>query len=43
MSGHVEFMVDKVEQLFSKYFGFPCHFPRHQLRRIHYHPIIDAI
>jgi hypothetical protein len=37
MSGHVGFVVEKIalELVFSGYFGFPCHFSRHQLLHIH--------
>jgi hypothetical protein len=37
-SGHVGFIVDKVAlgQVFSEYFGFPCHFSLHRLLHIHH-------
>jgi hypothetical protein len=37
-SGHVGFVVDKValEQVFSKYFDFPCQFSFHRLLHIHH-------
>jgi hypothetical protein len=43
MSGHVGFVVDKVAlgQIFSEYFGFPCHFAFHRLLYI-YHPSFGA-
>jgi hypothetical protein len=35
----VEFVVEKVAlgQVFSEYFGFPCHFSFHQLLHNHHH------
>jgi hypothetical protein len=43
-SGHVEFVVDKVElgQVFSEYFGFPCQFTFHRLFHNHHHPSSGA-
>jgi hypothetical protein len=37
-------MVDKValEQVFSKYFGFPCQFSFHRMFHIHHHPSSGA-
>jgi hypothetical protein len=41
-SGHVRFVVDKVVlgQVFSEYFGFPCHSSFHQL--LHNHPHLSS-
>jgi hypothetical protein len=38
-SGNVGFVVDKVAlgQIFSEYFGFPCHSLFHQLLHNHHH------
>jgi hypothetical protein len=38
-SGHVEFVPDenKLGQVFSEYFGFPCQFSFHRLLHIHHH------
>jgi hypothetical protein len=42
-AGHVGFVVDRVAmgQVFSKYFGFPCH-SFHRLLHAHYHPSSGA-
>jgi hypothetical protein len=36
-SHHVRFVMDKLalEQVFSTYFGFTCHFSLHQMLNIH--------
>jgi hypothetical protein len=38
-SGHMGFVVEKpaLGQIFSEYFGFPCHFSFHRLLHIHHH------
>jgi hypothetical protein len=42
-SGQEGFVVDKMalEQVFSEYFGFPCHSSFHQL--LHNHPHLSAL
>jgi hypothetical protein len=44
--GHVGFVVDKVRQVFSEYFGFPCQFSFHRLFHIQqsfYHLMVYSL